>query len=307
MDQLRRRPSDEALRWVEQQMGPGARVVAWRRMTGGITSSVHRLRVRTSTSATTVVLRRWLAKDEEQRRWARDDVTHEAVVLQALETYDLPAPRLLAAASTGDEPDGPDTPSVLMTCVPGQVFLAPMDPERWLGQMASTLVRIHAAPVDAPRWIRWGDPSKLRVPEWSAHPDAWKQAIAIAAEPPPEPATCFVHRDYQHFNMLWARERLTGIVDWPNAAVGPPELDVGHCRLNLAVLFSADWAERFRKAYEAEAGRRVEAAWDLQALLAYGPGWKQFIPVQVAGRVAVDSDHMNERVDTLVALTASRL
>jgi len=32
-----------------------------------------------------------------------------------------------------------------------------------------------------------------------------------------------------------------------------------------------------------------------------------FVPVQVAGRVAVETEHMDERVDTLVALAASRL
>jgi len=194
-----------------------------------------------------------------------------------------------------------------MTRVPGQVFLAPSDPDRWLRQMAAVLARLHAVPIDAPPWRRWRDPSTLRVPEWSAHPEAWERAIALAVEPPPEPTACFIHGDYQHFNMLWSRERLTGIVDWANALTGPPEIDVGHCRLNLAVLFSADWAERFRKAYEAEAGREVDPAWDIQSLLAYGAAWKQFIPVQVAGRIPVDAAHMDERVDTLAALVASRL
>jgi hypothetical protein len=34
-----------------------------------------------------------------------------------------------------------------------------------------------------------------------------------------------------------------------------------HCRLNLAVLFGADWAERFRLAYQAEAGRAIDPWW----------------------------------------------
>lgn len=287
-------------------MGRGARVVSWRRLTGGITSSVHRLRVQSSNAAQSVVLRRWLTTDEEQARWARDDVAREAEVLRALEKVDLATPRLIAV-SRGDEPDGAGTPALLMTCLPGQIFLAPADPDRWLGQMAAALARIHQAAIDAARWNRWGDPSSLRVPEWSAHPRAWKAAIAIANEPPPEPTARFIHRDYQHYNMLWSRQRLTGIVDWPNACVGPPEIDVGHCRLNLAVLFSADWAERFLQAYEAEAGRSVDPAWDVQAFLAYGPAWKRFIPIQVAGRVPVDINHMDERIDDLVARTARRL
>jgi aminoglycoside phosphotransferase (APT) family kinase protein len=194
-----------------------------------------------------------------------------------------------------------------MTCVPGQVFLTPTDPDRWLGQMAAALARIHAADIDAPQWASWHDVNRLAIPEWSVHPDAWRKAIAIVADPPANPATCFIHRDYQHFNMLWSRQRLTGIIDWPNACVGPPEIDVGHCRLNLAVLFSADWAERFRRAYEAEAGRTVDSTWDVQAILSYGQAWKRFIPIQVDGRAVVDTEGMDGRIDALMAAAVARI
>ena len=32
---------------------------------------------------------------------------------------------------------------------------------------------------------------------------------------------------HQHFNLLWSRERLTGVVDWSEACIGPPGVDVG--------------------------------------------------------------------------------
>jgi aminoglycoside phosphotransferase (APT) family kinase protein len=70
--------------------------------------------------------------------------------------------------------------------------------------------------------------------------------------------------------LLWSRERLTGVVDWSEACLGPPEVDVGHCRLNLTVLFSADLADRFRAMYEAESGHKVDAWWDVHALLSLG-------------------------------------
>ena len=33
-----------------------------------------------------------------------------------------------------------------------------------------------------------------------------------ATDPPASPTLRFIHRDYQHFNLLWSRERLTGVV-----------------------------------------------------------------------------------------------
>lgn len=99
---------------------------------------------------------------------------------------------------------------------------------------------------------------------------------------------CFFHNDFQHFRLLWRGDRLSGIVDWTRSGRGAPDSDVGHCRLNLAVLFSVDWAERFRRAYEAEAGRRLYRWWDIHELALYSGGWQHFIPVQVGGRIPVD-------------------
>jgi hypothetical protein len=97
------------------------------------------------------------------------------------------------------------------------------------------------------------------------------------------------------------------VVDWSVASCGPPEVDVGHCRLNLAVLYSADRAERFRLAYEAETGRSTDPWWDLLALAVYGDAWRRFIPIQASGRVAVDAAGMTARVEDLIESVLRRL
>ena len=45
MDFRRQRPSPDTVLWVERALGHGFRVAASRRMTGGMTSAVHRLTV----------------------------------------------------------------------------------------------------------------------------------------------------------------------------------------------------------------------------------------------------------------------
>jgi hypothetical protein len=96
------------------------------------------------------------------------------------------------------------------------------------------------------------------------------------------------------------------VVDWATSCAGPADFDAGHCRLNLAALFGADRAERFRLAYEAEAGRALDPWWDLYAMTAYSDQWPRFIPVQVAGRAPVDTAGMTSRVEDLLAATLSR-
>ncbi|MCA1720886.1 MAG: aminoglycoside phosphotransferase family protein, partial [Actinobacteria bacterium] len=198
-------------------------------------------------------------------------------------------------------------PSLLMTRLPGAPLLQPADMDDWLRRLAEVLPVVHAAPVATRRFERWTDPQECEPPTWSAHPRLWQEAIDVARSDEPPYASTFLHGDFQHFNVLWRRQRVTGVVDWVEASTGPPDVDVGHCRLNLAVLFSADRAEQFRSLYEAAGGRTVEPYWDLVALLNYLPGWDGFVQVQAGSRATVDVQGMHGRVDELLARTVRRL
>src|SRR5215217_8293214 len=238
--------------WVEQTLGSGARVVRSKRLTGGLTSLVHRLMVERNGRREEYVLR-WWTPDSEWEHWIARAVPLETAVLTKLERSDIPAPRVIGAitdAAVGG-------PAVLMTRLPGKVHLMPRDRQHWLQQMAQMLARIHALALDGNPFESWLDHSQLSPPPDASRADVWREAIALVAEERPTTRTCFLHRDYQHFNMLWSRERLTGVVDWSEACIGPPEVDVGHCRLNLTVLFSADVADRFREMYQAESGHSL--------------------------------------------------
>ena len=304
MEPYRRRPSPETLAWVARCVSPTARVVGWRRLSGGSPqASVHRVTVATSGARRHLVLRRWMPGGDDWTAWARSAVSAEASVLDALAATDVPTPRLIAAS------DGVDTagvPAVLMIRAPGRLQLQPAQPGDWVHQMAAMLAKIHAAGIAAPEWESWTDPHALAVPTWTRRPAVWDAAIKAACEAAGGPR-CFIHRDYHHFNILWRRSMLTAVVDWVHASTGPPDIDVGHCRLNLAVLFSAELAEQFRRAYEREAGRTVDPRWDITSLLSFSDAWHSGIPRQVAGRTAVDQVGMNGRVEDLLAAAVARL
>ena len=273
-------------------------------MLGGISSSVHRLSVRTARGSTQVVLKRF-----SDPRWADEApamVAREAAALTAIEATPVPAPRLLGACTDGEETDG--APALLMTRAAGRVWLTPPELDAWLEQLAALLPVLHATTTER---VGVGsqkrrDPTPLTVPRYASRPEVWTAARELISTEPPASPNVFVHGDYQHFNVLWSRGRLRALVDWSNAKIGPADVDVSHCRLNLAVLFSPEVAERFRRAYEAEAGRRVEPWWDIHQLLAYNEGWPTFIPVQVAGRAPVDVGGMTARVEELLREVLAR-
>lgn len=236
MDFSRRRPSPQALNWVER--AAGARVVAWRRMTGGSASVVHRLTVGSGGYRNVLVLRQYEHADEDTTAQVR----REAGVLRAVHDAGLPAPGPLAADADGRDTSG--RPAILMTCLPGRPDLAPAHPEDWVRQTAAIATRIHAVPIaaepfeariDAAPFTTNGWRRQTRrlvpvsagtpvIPASATRPALWKAAFAILRQDAPEPAICFIHRDFQPFNLLWRRGRLTGAVDWARSCTRPGRL-----------------------------------------------------------------------------------
>lgn len=278
-------------------------MVGGRRLTGGITSSIHRLAVATPRGTRTqVVLRRWTSAASDDTADAPQLVERERHVLRGLESTDVPAPIVLAVDSTGESTG---MPALLMTRIPGRVDLTPTNQKAWLRQIAAMAVRIHELDVDAEPY-RWED-REVPIPPWASRPADWRAAADVVRARPPAHEVRFAHGDYQHFNVLWQRGRLTGVVDWVAAFRGPADVDIGHCRLNLAVLYSAKLADDFLAAYEAEAGRRVDPYWDIRS--AIGPArtdWGAFIPIQVGRRGRFDRAGMHGRVDDLLAAALRR-
>lgn len=289
-------PDRDTRAWIEGVVG-SARVIAARRLTGGITSAVHRVTLEDGGGVRShVVLRRYTQPETDR---TRSFVEQEARILTQLAETAIPAPRLIAADPSG-------VPSLLMTHLPGRMDLAPKEPERFIRQMSDHLVRIHEADVDGRPFDRAVKPTPDRIPSGTSDRAVWLRALDLMHGAQPAYAARFLHRDYQHFNMLWSRGRLTGIVDWPFASMGPREIDVGHCRLNLAALFSVEWAERLRVTYEAETGHVLDPWWDIHAIWSFHDVWQEFIPRQVGGRIPVDLNGMWRRVDELLTATLKR-
>jgi len=279
-------PTPQILQWVARQIHGRARVVAVEPLAGGITADMDRLSVASPAGVVEVILRRWSAE-----AWAERLVMREASVLRAVRGSGVPAPELLAVDEHGTETGVPCT---LTSVLPGRPDLTPADLPSWLAQLASTQAAIHAVPQRPSTRLNrlCRDDAQL---DWLTDRGLRAAALAAAAEPLADELV-LVHGDYQHFNVLWSDGRLSGVVDWPNAATGNRGTDVGHCRLNLTVLFDARTAAHYLELYERAAGVRTDRRADLHALLQFNLDWRLFIPRQVAGRAPLDVAGMPDRV-----------
>jgi aminoglycoside phosphotransferase (APT) family kinase protein len=270
---LRRRPPAAALAWAAAPFGPGSRVVAARPLSSAWLANhavdvadpagtVHRL-----------VLRRWARPgwDEEDPDFS---AAREAAVLELLAPTPVPAPAVVAA-----DPDAAvcDVPALLLTFLPGAPPDLGGDPGRLVEDLAAALPAIHAVQVPAagqggwagaravPDFRRFYQPERLRPPAWSARPGLWERALQVAAGPPPDHQARFIHRDYHPGNTLWAGGRLVGVVDWIGGSWGPPSIDLGHMRVNLAWELGVGAADRFLAAHRALTGLDHHPYWDLVA------------------------------------------
>ena len=264
---LRGAPPVVALAWAAAAIGPGARVRSVRPLAGGTSSAVHGLTVEDRAGQPhRLVLRRFVRAD-----WLADEpdlATREAAALDLLRTAPVATPRLVAVDPRGDDAG---VPAVLMTRLPGRIEWQPSDLDGFLRRLADLLPPLHATVVPPATPLPVYRPYKLemrRPPRWARQPAAWQRGIALCDGPVPTAERRFIHRDYHPGNVLWARGRVSGVIDWVNASRGAPEADVGHCRWNLAGRFGQPVADRFLALYQAASGRRdYHPYWDIAAIL----------------------------------------
>ena len=146
----------------------------------------------------------------------------------------------------------------VMSCLPGRVDWSPDDLPRWLRELAGPLKTLHETQVEAHQRVpefRPYEPGSWQAPAWLQDKQLWERALAVFHGPRLHPDRVFIHRDYHPGNVLWRRGRVSGLVDWQAACMGPRSVDVWHCRGNLLSRFGEEAADRCVAEWEAVSGR----------------------------------------------------
>ncbi|MEK4405315.1 aminoglycoside phosphotransferase family protein [Sporosarcina sp. FSL K6-6792] len=270
------RPIEKAEIWVQQEVGSA---VHWmKRLPGSTSSLLYELK----TEDSEMVLRQF--DNEEWLLEEPDLVKHEAASLRKASDSGLPTPELIGSDETGKLSG---LPSILMTKVEGKVELLPDDFNQWTDGLAKALVQIHQVKANDFTWkyAPYTKRADVKFPEWTKKWDVWQAAFERFHGTEPEFLETFIHRDFHPANVLWTNKEVSGIVDWPNACRGPAGIDVGHCRVNLALLHSVEVADLFLQAYQrhAEPSFSYEPYWDIVSVFDFldGPpvvysGWAAF-------------------------------
>lgn len=271
------------VRWVESVAS--VRIAATERLVGGMSSEVYRCSTAAGVSFVVrhITDRAWLEREPAL-------IDHEARALELLADSPVSAPLLVAT--------DPPTGRLLMTHMSGSLVTTSIELANRLGAIAEAAANIAAVPLPDDHglepWRSWA-PTDLTPPTWGTT-QLWQRAIdAYRSGEPAASEPVLLHRDLHPLNLLWEGDRVSAVVDWVNACVGPAHAELGHCRWNLAVLVGLDAADEFLDRYLAvTAARRsdYDRWWDLAPLMSFVTG-----PLGLSGWHAVGrKDLTSERV-----------
>lgn len=291
---------DGTIKWIINHIDRQAIIKSIQRLKGSTSSSLYRISIETNQDIRDVVLRKF-----DHQEWVNEEpdlAYHEAESLKYAYMLNIPTPEIIAFDELGSVCG---VPIVLMTMLDGTVQLKPENMDQWINRLADTLTKIHQVSAKYFKWeyFRYNDVDTIEVPTWSSIPKVWEKVIEIGKQQPPTFEECFIHRDYHPANVLYKNQMVTGVVDWVNACKGPAGVDVGHCRLNLALLYNVDTANNFLTAYKNQAGKAFtyDTYWDIVSVIdiLFGPptvypGWEAF------GVTGLTNQMMEERLDNYV-------
>lgn len=253
--------NDDALSWAATKIGPIARV---RELRGGWTSTMLGL---TPETGEEVVLR--LMTKEPWRTHGEGLVTRESDVQQMLVATTVHAPMSLGLDAAGEHCG---VAAHLMTLVPGEVDIDRVD-EVSLTQLADWLAAIHAVEptIEIRRYQSWAWKEKFAVPPWASEGHLWEDAFVLLGTEAPTYERRMIHRDFQHRNVLWCGEEISGVVDWVETSIGPAWLDVAHCCTNIAISHGSQPAQAFADAYVARTGCEPQPFYDVMDIVGFLP------------------------------------
>ena len=165
-----------ALARLRDALAPGGQVVRVRPLRGGISSSVHLVRLETATGQRQAVVVRRYGQDSHHT----DDQAaseREFRLLEALAESSFPSPRPLLLDATGGIFG---VPTIVMNRLSGRVLLNPRNVEDYIAQIARTLLDLH----------------RLRVSGLEFLPDQRDVVGETLAEGPPtaDDPICFTKR-----------------------------------------------------------------------------------------------------------------
>jgi aminoglycoside phosphotransferase (APT) family kinase protein len=255
---------------IVEKISPAARLASFKKLEGGVSAQVFALEAELSDgSSQKFVVRQYGDANLEADA---SIATHEYQLLELLYSRNLPVPKPYLA----DESRSILTsPYLVVGFIDGQTVEGPADATPYVRQMAEVLAKIHE--VAAPDFLP--DQQEVFTEKLSKRPDQPDNTLsesrirdALAKHWPPtqQNSSVLLHGDFWPGNTMWQGKKLSGVIDWEDAAIGDPLADLANGRLEILMFFGQEAMEAFTDCYKSlvpDISYENLAYWDLCAAL----------------------------------------
>jgi aminoglycoside phosphotransferase (APT) family kinase protein len=257
-----------------EAFAPGARLIRHWPLTGGVSARTTALEIEHDNGR----LERVVVRAHGPRDLARDpDIAlHEYQLSGALHAAGLPVAKPVYVDRNGDISG---SPAVVVEFIDGEIKTAegPPPSARAISEMAYWLARIHAFDLTLTDLsflveIDYDNPGRFEPRPDDSHVaqricDILRSYGHVTARN----QSVLLHGDYWRGNLLWNSDQTIGIIDWEDAFIGDPIIDLARSRLELFWIHGALSCERFTIQYLSWNDINVEALawWDLAMALGF--------------------------------------
>jgi len=262
---------DQKFAQLAQILAPQSKLLRTWSLTGGISATMTAFAFATATGQMRqMIVRRPSASTLQRNPQAAQD---EFRLLQLTHGLGLatPAPYYV-------DPSGQlfDTPYLVIEYIEGKPEFAPVDVADYVFQAATHLAQIHS--VDSTKLDLTFLPQQTAG--LSKRPPTVNETLAegrirarLEAVWPlaTRNAPVLRHGDFWPGNLLWQAGELVAVIDWEDATVGDPLLDLAISRLDMVCIFGVEAMQAFTRHYQAR--RPIDYThlpdWDLYAALRF--------------------------------------
>lgn len=253
--ELQSAPSDEQLAAVAEAVEHGSSVESVRRLEGGLGNGMHVVELRDSIGQRRRVVLRRLS---EHGLPPSDMAVREWRVLKLMRELGIKAPEPLFLDADGSVSG---SPAIIISFIDGKPVLRPSQAPGWANQVAAAIWELHSA-QNGRADVSFLGPSKLitetvadrcaDVERFRCHPlgERLRGAMLEAVADISPARSTLVHGDYWPGNILWRDGRLLAVVDWTDADLRDPAVDIGYMWMDLMIKGEHDAAEEFTERYE---------------------------------------------------------
>lgn len=246
---------DQRFEQVARRLDPHGTLLRVWPLTGGVSAQMTGLEIRQANGQTQkLVVRQHGPVDRQHNPHIAAD---EFRLLRLLQSLGIPVP---APYDLDDSGEIFTLPYLVTEYVEGQSDFAPSDVAEVMPQIALHLSRIHAINASSldlsflPRYAtRVAARLALRPAQVNDELDEGRIRDTLVSVWPlaPRNRPVLLHGDFWPGNILWRDGRLVAVVDWEDAAVGDPLVDIANSRLEFLWAYGVEAMQILTEHYQA--------------------------------------------------------